>query len=113
MITGDDNLLAGLDEVDWANLNHGYGTADDVPGQLRALCGDNEQAQREAAGSLFNHLGHQGTRYQASPYAVPFLARIALGGPRPARELALWLLTGLAVNWDEECEIVGGADIAA
>ncbi|MFF4548364.1 hypothetical protein [Streptomyces sp. NPDC001435] len=39
MITAD-NLLAGLDEVDWANLDHAYGTADDVPGQLRALCGD-------------------------------------------------------------------------
>ncbi|MEW2494582.1 hypothetical protein AB0942_13695 [Streptomyces nodosus] len=61
MIIGDDNLLAGLDEVDWANLNHAYGAADDVPGQLRALCGDNEQAQRVTAGSLFNHLAHQGT----------------------------------------------------
>lgn len=113
MITADDNLLAGLDEVDWANLNHAYGTADDVPGQLRALCGDDEQAQQEAFGSLFNHLAHQGTRCQASPHAVPFLARIALGGPRSARELALRLLTGLAVNWDEECEIIDGADIAA
>ncbi|MFJ8980372.1 hypothetical protein [Streptomyces sp. NPDC102282] len=113
MITADDNLLTGLDEVDWANLNHAYGTAADVPGQLRALCGDDEQARQEAVGSLFNHLAHQGTRCQASPYAVPFLARIALAGPEPAREHALELLTGLAVNWDEEREITDGADIAA
>ncbi|MFJ2302279.1 hypothetical protein [Streptomyces sp. NPDC087787] len=113
MITADENLLTGLDEVDWANLNHAYGTADDVPGQLRALCGDDEQAQQEAFGGLFNHLAHQGVRCQASPYTVPFLARIALGGPRTARELALRLLTGLAVNRDEECEILDGADIAA
>ncbi|MFJ1701670.1 HEAT repeat domain-containing protein [Streptomyces sp. NPDC088252] len=113
MITADDNLLTGLDEVDWANLNHAYGTAADVPGQLRALCGVDEQARQQAVSSLFNHLAHQGTRYQASPYAVPFLARIALAGRDPAREHALELLTGLAVNWDEEREIIDGADIAA
>lgn len=113
MITADDDLLTGLDEVDWGNLNHAYGKAADVPGQLRALCADDEQARQQAVSSLFNHLAHQGTRCQASPYAVPFLARIALAGPGPARELALELLTGLAVNWDEECEIIDGADIAA
>lgn len=86
MITADDNLLAGLDEVDWANLNHAYGTADDVPGQLRALCGDDEQAQQEAVAGLFNHLAHQGTRCQASPHAVPFRrrrTRCRCRGPAP------------------------------
>jgi hypothetical protein len=112
MITAD-NLLAGLDEVDWANLNHAYGTADDVPGQLRALCGDDEPAQQKALAGLFDHLVHQGTRCQASPHVVPFLARIALAGPRAAREHVVQLLAGLAVNWDEEREIIDGADIAA
>ncbi len=93
------------------NLNHAYGKAADVPGQLRAL--DDEQARQQAVSSLFDHLAHQGTRCQASPYAVPFLARIALAGPGPARELALELLTGLAVNCEEESEIIDGADIAA
>lgn len=112
MITADDELLAGLDEVDWSELNHAFGTATDVPGQLRALCGDDEQARQKAVSSLFDHLAHQGTRCQASPYAVPFLARIALAGPVPAREHALLLLTRLAVDWDEEREIIDGADIA-
>ncbi|MCX4580785.1 hypothetical protein OHB41_48300 [Streptomyces sp. NBC_01571] len=113
MITADDDLLTGLDEVEWSNLNHAYGTAADVPGQLRALCGDDELARQQAVSSLFDHLAHQGSRCQASPYAVPFLARIALAGPDRAREDALELLTGLAVNWDEEREIIDGADIAA
>ncbi|MFE0451884.1 HEAT repeat domain-containing protein [Streptomyces sp. NPDC058914] len=112
MITYED-LLAGLDEVDWANLNHAYGTADDVPGHLRALCGEDEQAQQKAFADLFDHLAHQGHRCQASPYAVPFLARIALAGPRSAREDAVHLLTRLAVDWDEEREIIDGTDIAA
>ncbi|MCX5213801.1 hypothetical protein OG689_31800 [Kitasatospora sp. NBC_00240] len=83
MITGNEtDLLSGLDELDWANLNHAFGTAGDVPGQLRALCGDDEQAQEDSLACLFNHLAYQGTRCQASPYVVPFLARIALAGPR-------------------------------
>lgn len=53
MITADDNLLAGLDD----------------------------EARQQAVSSLFDHLAHQGTRRRASPYAVPFLARIALAGP--------------------------------
>ncbi|MEU8949327.1 HEAT repeat domain-containing protein [Streptomyces sp. NPDC048489] len=113
MINSDDTLLTGLDEVDWSNLNHAYGTAADVPGHLRALCGIDEQARQHAVSSLFNHLAHQGSRCQASPYAVPFLSRIALAGPDPAREHALELLSGLAVNRDEEHEIINGADIAA
>ncbi|MET9594459.1 hypothetical protein ABZY45_26565 [Streptomyces sp. NPDC006516] len=113
MITGDEDLLAGLDDVDWTNLSHAYGTADDVPGHLRALCSHDERALRQAVNSLFNSLAHQGNRCQASPYVVPFLARIARLGPDPAREHALHLLTGLAVNWDEESEIIDGADISA
>ncbi|MFD8423524.1 hypothetical protein [Streptomyces sp. NPDC059466] len=113
MINSYHNLLTGLDEVDWSNLNHAYGTAADVPGQLRALCGIDEQARQQAVSDLFNHLAHQGSRCQAAPYAVPFLSRIALAGPGPAREHALELLSGLAVDRDEEREIIGGADIAA
>ncbi|MEU3224469.1 hypothetical protein ABZ695_15075 [Streptomyces sp. NPDC006976] len=74
MTPADNNLLTGLDEVDWSNLNHAYGTAADVPGQLRVLCGNDEQARQQAISDLFNHLARQGTRCQASPYAVPFLS---------------------------------------
>ncbi|WP_328493500.1 hypothetical protein OHS59_12610 [Streptomyces sp. NBC_00414] len=30
-----DDLLAGLDDIDWAALGQAYGSAEDVPGQLR------------------------------------------------------------------------------
>ncbi|MEU5256682.1 hypothetical protein [Streptomyces longwoodensis] len=29
-----DDLLAGLDDIDWAALGHAYGSAEDVPGEL-------------------------------------------------------------------------------
>ncbi|WP_331749964.1 hypothetical protein OG529_36150 (plasmid) [Streptomyces longwoodensis] len=108
-----DDLLAGLDDIDWAALGHAYGSAEDVPGQLRAVCGPDEEARDRAFGDLFNTIYHQGTRYSASPYAVPFLARIAVAGLASARADALMLLTRLAVDWHDEYDLPLGINTAA
>ncbi|MFE7236380.1 HEAT repeat domain-containing protein [Streptomyces sp. NPDC057596] len=113
MINSERGLLEGLDEVDWAELGHAYGRAQDVPGQLTALCGHDEAAREGALMSLFNNICHQGTRYSASPYAVPFLTRIALTGPHPVRGGVLWLLTRLAIDWHDEYDLPRGIDIKA
>lgn len=84
-----------MDDIDWAALGHAYGSAEDVPGQLRAVCGPDEETRDSAFGDLFNTIFHQGSRFSASPYAVPFLARIAVAGPAGARADALMLLTRL------------------
>ncbi|MEU5797338.1 hypothetical protein ABZ800_28000 [Streptomyces sp. NPDC047813] len=57
-----DDLLAGLDDIDWAALGHAYGSAEDVPGQLRTVCGLDEEARESAFRSLFGNIFHQGTR---------------------------------------------------
>ncbi|MDR6980812.1 hypothetical protein J2X68_007554 [Streptomyces sp. 3330] len=108
-----DDLLAGLDDIDWAALGHAYGSAEDVPGQLRTVCGPDEEARESAFRSLFSNIFHQGTRYSASPYAVPFLARIAVAGPAGARADALLLLTRLAIDWHDEYNLPLGIDTAA
>jgi hypothetical protein len=108
-----DDLLAGLDDIDWAVLGHAYGSAEDVPGQLRAVCGPDGEARESAFRSLFGNIFHQGTRYSASPYAVPFLARIAVAGPASARVDALMLLTRLAVDWHDEYDLPLGIDTVA
>ncbi|MBK3626335.1 hypothetical protein JHN59_16075 [Streptomyces sp. MBT49] len=108
-----DDLLAGLDDIDWAALGHAYGSAGDVPGQLRTVCGPDQEARENAFRSLFNNIFHQGTRYSASPYAVPFLARIAVAGPAGARADALLLLTRLAIDWHDEYDLPLGIDTAA
>jgi hypothetical protein len=113
VINSERGLLEGLDEVDWAELGHAYGRAQDVPGQLTALCGPDEAARESALMSLFGNIFHQGTRYSASPYAVPFLARIALAGPHPVRDGVLSLLTRLAIDWHDEYDLPGGIDIKA
>ncbi|WP_436776614.1 HEAT repeat domain-containing protein [Yinghuangia sp. YIM S09857] len=108
-----DDLLAGLDDIDWAALGHAYGSAEDVPGQLRGVCGPDEEARESAFRSLFSNIFHQGSRYSASPYAVPFLTRIAATGPPGARGDALLLLTRLAVDWHDEYDLPLGIDAAA
>ncbi|MGW4805072.1 hypothetical protein [Kitasatospora sp. NPDC004272] len=108
-----DDLLVGLDDIDWASLGHAYGSAEDVPDQLRAACGPDEQARETAFRVLFGNIFHQGTRYSASPYAVPFLARIAVAGPAGARADTLMLLTRLAVDWHDKYDLPLGIDTAA
>ncbi|CAL9324409.1 HEAT repeat domain-containing protein [Streptomyces sp. SudanB182_2057] len=112
MIDEHHGLLAGLDDVDWAALSHAYGSAEDVPGRIRALCGADDQARQEAFQSLFSSIFHQGSRYQASAHAVPFLARIAVAGPPAARENTMWLLTRLAVDWHDEYDLTTGINTA-
>ncbi len=108
-----DDLLAGLDDIDWAALGHAYGSAEDVPGELRAACGEDEKARGRAFERLFNSICHQGTRYSASPFAVPFLARIAAAGPAGARTEALMLLLRLAVDWHDTYDLPLGIDTTA
>ncbi|WP_405504225.1 hypothetical protein [Streptomyces anulatus] len=112
MINEYEKLLAGLDDVDWAGLSHAYGSAHDVPGHIRTLCGDDDEARKQAFNSLFNSIFHQGSRYSASPVAVPFLARIAVAGPAAARAKTMLLLTRLAVDWHDEYDVTTGINVA-
>ena len=65
--------LAGLDDVEWAALQHAFGPASDVPGLLRAL----QSGDREALHELYGNIWHQGTTYEATAHAVPFIAALA------------------------------------
>lgn len=47
---GLEDLLAGLDDIDWAGLNHVYPSTEGVPGQLRQVRGGDEEAHGLLAG---------------------------------------------------------------
>ncbi|MEV7782238.1 HEAT repeat domain-containing protein [Kitasatospora sp. NPDC088351] len=111
MTTDTNDPLAGLDTIDWAALGHAYGAADDVPGQLRALCGADEDGREKALIDLYGNIFHQGSRYQASAVAVPFLARMAADASLPGRPEVLGLLASLAIGYDE-AHLPGGVDVA-
>lgn len=109
-VSGGD-VLAGLEEIDWAGLRHAYGPAGDVPGLLRALAAGLPAERSHAVQKLYGNIFHQGSRYEATAYAVPFLARLALDRRVPQRDVIVHLLAAQAIGYDE-AYLPGGVDIA-
>ncbi|MEU4425461.1 hypothetical protein AB0F81_32975, partial [Actinoplanes sp. NPDC024001] len=84
-------MLDDLTTVDWPALTHAYGSAGDVPGLLRDLA----EGDDKALSTLYGNIWHQGTVYEATAYAVPFLIRI-LAAPAADRPGILGLLGSIA-----------------
>ena len=86
-----------LDQIPWATLKHNYGTAEDVPGLLRA--GTDQDAVRvdQALGELDNLLYHQGGWVcSAATAALPFLLELAEGRATAHRHDVVALIWRLA-----------------
>lgn len=69
-------VLEGIEHIDWSRRRHAFGPADDLPGLLRDVAGGGAAADR-AVGELFVTIWHQGTVYDATSVAVPFLGELA------------------------------------
>ncbi|MFC1406460.1 MULTISPECIES: hypothetical protein [Streptacidiphilus] len=95
---------AELDEVQWQALNHAYGPAEDLPALVRALYQGDEEIIDEAIYELHGNIWHQGTVYEASAPAVPFLAHAAIHVSGRRAELLMLL----AVLADHEPKHVDG-----
>ncbi|MGW4539673.1 hypothetical protein ACWEOP_17605 [Streptomyces chartreusis] len=93
------DVLAGLDDRPWGDVEHAYGSAEDVPAVLRALADDDPETAGAALHELYGNIWHQGTVYAATVEAVPFLARLAAAGYRSADVLVL--LGSIAESEDE------------
>jgi len=104
------SLLDGVDDIRWLELRHAYGGAGDVPALLRALAFEPGGAG-EAFDTLCSSICHQGSVYSATPYVVPFLARIAAAGIRTV--MVLGLLGWIADSDDARGLEVPGAARAA
>lgn len=94
-------MLEGLSHVAWAELEHAYGSAADVPDLIRALRAADPEIRRKARWHLYGNIFHQGTRYEASAYAAPFLLELLADPTTPERTAILGLLTSLAIGYDE------------
>lgn len=75
--------LNELGSVPWGELHHAYGKGvtgeelhDDVAASLKLLEEDVDEAIN---GALYANICHQGTVYEATAWAVPFLAAVAAG----------------------------------
>lgn len=90
--------LAGLDEVRWESVHHAYGPAVDVPDQLRALRSAESPIRRGALAELFGNVYHQGTRWGASCFVVPFLVALVDDPATPDRAAVAKLLRAVVVG---------------
>lgn len=84
--------LAGLGRVAWDDLDHAYGRGkvgaalhEDVEGALRRLGDLNLDVVEEGLDALWSNICHQGTIYEATAHAVPFLAAFAADHGLPPR----------------------------
>lgn len=99
------DALDELDRVDWSRLQHAYGRgvvslgaadmslgiAGDVARSLAVLRDDPSSA---IGVGLYCNVCHQGTVYEATAYAVPFIAAVAAGDVPDEIRLSLLVLLG-------------------
>jgi hypothetical protein len=92
-------MLETLDQVDWAALDHAYGSAADVPEMVRALLAPDAEARAQARSGLHASLDHQGVqRFESTWRAVPFLVELLADPATPERGELARLLAELAVG---------------
>lgn len=92
-------MWVGVDAVNWAGLEHNYGSAEGVPGLLRRCAGPDPNIADEAASELLNLLFHQGGWVcSAASAALPFVLRLAATPQVPSRCAMLELVAMLAAE---------------
>jgi hypothetical protein len=80
-----------LDDSIFADLDHAYGSAADVPGHLRALASDDLDAARDALHELGAAIYHQGSYFSATAPSIPFLIELADAAISARAEVLLFL----------------------
>jgi hypothetical protein len=86
------------EEVDWSSVSHAYGPAIEIPGLLRSLRSDSQQARQGAYSDMVDLLVHQGSRYEASAVVAPHLIDIVADPSAPDRFAACQVLATIAVG---------------
>lgn len=94
-------MLDTLDDIDWGRLEHAYGSAADVPDMIRRLADPDEDVRDEAFYEAYGNIFHQGSRYQATAPAVPFLLELLAAPDYPSRDSLLYLLAALTIGYDD------------
>ncbi len=69
-----------IDDVPWEELTHAYGSAEDIPKLIKNLSTSDLELFDETLDELFGNIWHQGTVYEATTYALPFLIDILRKG---------------------------------
>lgn len=89
-------MLNDLELVPWQSLRHAFGDAREVPRQLRELASSDRELRQTALKDLFACLLHQGSVYEATARAVPFLFELLADPATPERSWLAFLLASIA-----------------
>ncbi|MCA9066757.1 MAG: hypothetical protein KDA96_27000, partial [Planctomycetaceae bacterium] len=94
----EGEVVEGLGSIPWHSLRHAYGTAEDVPDLIRQLqtADPNTRGEDSPLWRLFGNIWHQGTVYEATSHAVPFLIQLVETTSTPDRVGILDLLAHIA-----------------
>ncbi|MFD8080872.1 hypothetical protein ACFV4F_04140 [Kitasatospora sp. NPDC059722] len=97
--------LDGLDDIDWAALNHAYGPATDVPGLLRDLTSPDPAERDHALDALYGGVHHQGDVYDSTLACLPFLCALAAAPAVADRGSLLTLLDSIGESAARRAEL--------
>ncbi|MFF4246465.1 PBS lyase [Streptomyces sp. NPDC001822] len=98
-------MFAGIDEVDWASMEHAYGPADDVPGLLHGLASADPAERESALDGMYGAVHHQGDVYACTLACIPFLFELAADPRIRDRGGIVELLTSIGgIDLDETDE---------
>jgi hypothetical protein len=89
-------MLNDLDLVPWQSLRHAFGDAAEVPRLIRDLSSTDRERRQTALKDLFACLFHQGSVYEATARAVPFLFEVLADPATPERNWLAFLLASIA-----------------
>ncbi|MGW8884006.1 HEAT repeat domain-containing protein [Streptomyces sp. NPDC055749] len=101
-------MFAGIDEVEWASMEHAYGPADDVPELLRGLASADPAEREGALDGMYGAVHHQGDVYGCTLACIPFLFELVVDPGIQDRGCIVELLTsigGIDLDEDDEDEI--------
>jgi hypothetical protein len=100
-------FLLSLDSTHWQQLDHAYGTAEDIPALLRQLASlPNDDGEASPWFQLWSALAHQGDVYPASFAAVPHVIAALASSPMAAHASYFHFPA-----WVEICRAKQGASI--
>ncbi|MGB8946871.1 MAG: HEAT repeat domain-containing protein, partial [Streptomyces sp.] len=100
--------LTGIEDVDWASMNHAYGDASDVPDLLRGLASPDPAERDEALDGMYGAVHHQGDVYDSTLACVPFLFGLVADASVRDRGAIVGLLRSIAGEEVPDPEEVGG-----
>ncbi|MYX97365.1 HEAT repeat domain-containing protein, partial [Streptomyces sp. SID486] len=88
-------MFTGIDEVEWDSLRHAFGSAEDVPGWLRALASADTAERASALDGMYGAVHHEGRVYDSTLACVPFLFALAAREEVPDRGCIVELLVSI------------------